>query len=304
MNEPERRDQLWQELVARGGPTNVAPRVLRDLRLYGGAQGIWVDKATTAASGPDGHGATVAVLHTGRHYPDDLQADRIVYHYPNTTRRGRDDAEVQATKNAAALGLLVFVITETKGGLKNVTRGTITGCVDELAVFQIALDVTPSAPQAPAALTGAPGATVLGIGYREANEATASVPRDAFTIDPNKIDRGLRGHATTQNALAALIRSRGLSPLSPTSATANYDLAWEDTNLYVAEVKSLTAQNQTQQLRLGLGQVLDYRALLQAPSRTVIPVLAVEMEPTDKRWKALCDSLDVILTWPPEFPGL
>jgi hypothetical protein len=247
---------------------------------------------------------TVSVLHAGRHYPDDLQADRIVYHYLNTTRPGRDEAEVRATKNTATLGLQVFVITDTKAGLKNVTRGTITGWVDELAVFQIALDGAPPTAQPQAAPTPATGATAIGAKYREANETTASAPRDVFTIDPDEIDRGLRSHASTQNSLAALVRGRGLQPLSPTSATANYDLAWDDGDLYVAEVKSLTAQNQTQQLRLGLGQVLDYRAVLATPGRTVVPVLAVEIEPTDARWKLLCDDLGVILTWPPNFPGL
>lgn len=49
-----------------------------------------------------------------------------------------------------------------------------------------------------------------------------------------------------QNHLAKLVRGRGLTPLSPTSAMANYDLAWEGDDLYVAEVNCLTAQNQTQ----------------------------------------------------------
>jgi hypothetical protein len=200
----------------------------------------------------------------------------------------------------------LFVITETPAGLKNVTRGVITGVVEELGIFQIALEDAVPAMLSSRGPTTAPAAAAgaLGTGYREANEDAASAPRDAFTIDPNKIDRGLRGHATTQNALAGLVRGRGLTPLSPTSATANYDLAWEDGALYVAEVKSLTAQNQTQQLRLGLGQVLDYQALLATPARKVVPVLAVELEPTDKRWMALCSSLGVILTWPPGFAGL
>jgi hypothetical protein len=43
MSEADRREQIWLELLARGGPTNVQPQLLRDLRIYGGAQGIWVD---------------------------------------------------------------------------------------------------------------------------------------------------------------------------------------------------------------------------------------------------------------------
>jgi hypothetical protein len=88
-------------------------------------------------------------------------------------RRGRDDAKVAATKSAALLGLPLFVVNETPGSRNNVTRGTITGWVDELSVFQISLDgalpapMEPKEPAVPAALkaAGPPGAT-----YREANE--------------------------------------------------------------------------------------------------------------------------------------
>jgi len=43
---------------------NFEPKQLRKLGIYGGAQGIWVDKTHTdrAEIGPDG--ATVAILHT------------------------------------------------------------------------------------------------------------------------------------------------------------------------------------------------------------------------------------------------
>lgn len=84
-------------------------------------------------------------------------------------------------------------------------------------------------------------------------------------------------------------------PLSP-AGSPNYDLAWQDgPRLYVAKVKSLTATNKTQQLRLGLGQVLDHQAML-AGRGEVVPVLAVEREPTDARWVRLSRDVDVVLT--------
>jgi hypothetical protein len=102
---------------------------------------------------------------------------------------------------------------------------------------------------------------------------------------------------------SAWLSERGLIPLSPTGSP-NYDLAWLDgSRLFVAEVKSLTATNETQQLRLGLGQVLDYRAML-ARRREVVPVLVVEREPSDERWLGLCRDVGVILTWPPGFHSL
>jgi putative restriction endonuclease len=63
------------ELMSALSQANVAslqPRQLRELRVYGGAQGAWVDKALTSPATGEPDGATVAILHTGRHYPDDL----------------------------------------------------------------------------------------------------------------------------------------------------------------------------------------------------------------------------------------
>jgi hypothetical protein len=67
-DERERRLRLWQELVERGAD-DLDPSLLRDLNVYGGAQGIWVDKSHTGSLTSDGGGVTVGVLHTGRHYP-------------------------------------------------------------------------------------------------------------------------------------------------------------------------------------------------------------------------------------------
>jgi putative restriction endonuclease len=63
--EVRRRQVLWESLLARGGPTNVAPGLLRELGIYGGAQGIWVNKNITGIVSPDGSGVAVGVLHNG-----------------------------------------------------------------------------------------------------------------------------------------------------------------------------------------------------------------------------------------------
>ena len=78
---------------------DIEPSQLREVGIYGGAQGIWVDKAHTAIPELAADGVTVAILHTGRHYADDLSEDGVIYHYPKTSRPpARDAAEVQATK--------------------------------------------------------------------------------------------------------------------------------------------------------------------------------------------------------------
>jgi hypothetical protein len=144
-----------------------------------------------------------------------------------------------------------------------------------------------------------------GTDYRQADEDATTAGRDPFEVDPNLVDRALRGHATTQNALASLLRSRKLTPRSPQPGEPQFDVAWLDGQvLCVAEVKSLTKRNEEQQLRLGLGQVLRYRNLLADGRRKVVAVLALERAPSDERWLALCTELSVRLVWPPVFDGM
>jgi putative restriction endonuclease len=88
--ERARREAMWDSLRAAGGPSRLPPQLLRELGVYRGAQGIWVD--TQRTRGIDGTGGiTVSLLHTGRHYADELSADGVLYHYPRTGRPpGRD----------------------------------------------------------------------------------------------------------------------------------------------------------------------------------------------------------------------
>ena len=143
----------------------------------------------------------------------------------------------------------------------------------------------------------------LGLGYREATPSPTGSPRQPFSVDPAILERGLHGHAETQNALAEVVRQSGLEPRSPRPDEPNFDLAWEaGGTVIVAEVKSLTVSNEERQLRLGLGQVLRYRDILtRNEDRTVVAVLAAEREPSDQSWRALCERLDVTLAWPGTF---
>lgn len=145
----------------------------------------------------------------------------------------------------------------------------------------------------------------IGSDYRIADELAASDDRDPFIVDPHVVERGNRGHAMTQNALAAFLREHGIDPRSPGRGEPDYDLAWAlERGVAVAEVKSITDANEERQLRLGLGQVLRYRHLLRAPDPHVIAVLAVEREPRDPSWTALCEDVGVVLVWPGSFERL
>ena len=118
---------------------SIEPQFLRRLRVYGGAQGIWVDKVVTAPVASTAGSVCVSILHTGRHYPDDLSDDGVIYHYPETGRQpGRDAAEVEATKEAARLRLPIFVILPSASPSRREVRlGWVTEWDDENKQFLI-----------------------------------------------------------------------------------------------------------------------------------------------------------------------
>jgi len=108
--------------------------------MYGAAQGVWVDAARTRAITADGTGIAVGLLHTGRHYPDDLSETGILYHYPWTGRLGdRDASEVAATKRAGELGLPLFVVTPSSvsANRRDVHLGWIVDWDDEDELFLV-----------------------------------------------------------------------------------------------------------------------------------------------------------------------
>jgi len=90
---------------------------------------------------------------------------------------------------------------------------------------------------------------------------------------------GLRGHTDTQNELANVLSNAGIEPRRGLPSGPNFDLAWQkDGTVFVAEVKSATAENEEHQLRLGLGQVLRYRHCLAALGYDrVVAVLVPEL---------------------------
>jgi len=138
--ERQRRYEMWESLKQRGGPKAVASSVLRDLGIYGGAQGIWMDKSRTSRITSYGEGITVAVLHTGSSYADDIAEDCIIYHYPQTRRSaGRDLSEVNATKKAGSSRLPFFVVTypTPSSTVRDVQLGWVESWDDELRTFLI-----------------------------------------------------------------------------------------------------------------------------------------------------------------------
>jgi hypothetical protein len=145
-------------------------------------------------------------------------------------------------------------------------------------------------------LAAPPAAPTLGAEYREVGVSTLPGEREPFTVDPALVERGLKGHADTQNELAQALRAAGIEPRSRLPREPNFDLAWEaNGTVFVAEVKSITDQNEEGQLRLGLGQVLRNRHRLQALGHgDVIAVLVPERPPRDSAWRDLCHEVGVV----------
>ena len=147
-------------------------------------------------------------------------------------------------------------------------------------------------------LTGQrPASPGLGAPYRQVPVTGLSGSRDPFSVDPALVERGLRGHTDTQNELASVLTNIGIEPRRGLRPGPDFDLAWEkDGTVFVAEVKSITAENEEHQLRVGLGQVLRYRQHLSALGHDrVVAVLVPERQPRDPSWRELCQKLGVVL---------
>jgi len=140
----------------------------------------------------------------------------------------------------------------------------------------------------------------LGRTYRPANETPDIARTSQSGPDPDIAGRGLQAHNTTQNALAEAVTRAGYDPRSPSPDEPDYDLAWlANEAVHVAEVKSITAENEERQLRIAIGQVVRYRHQLAADEdRRVQAVIALERHPYDETWLDLCNRQGIILAWP------
>lgn len=148
---------------------------------------------------------------------------------------------------------------------------------------------------------------VLGAPYRPGQFANLVQLSGHFSKDPDAVNRGLQAHSTTQDALAEHVRSIGGTPLSPMGPECNYDLAWDsqDGTHGVAEIKSLTLANEISQVRLGLGQILDYGYRLRKRGFDPRLHLVLETFPAGyTHWSGLCQSQGVSLVIAPKFQSV
>lgn len=117
----------------------------------------------------------------------------------------------------------------------------------------------------------------------------------------DSLDRGTKAHQDTLAELRDYLAEQGVRAKTPYRNGPRFDAGWMVTKtLYVAEVKSLPNRGEEQQIRLGLGQILDYAEQIHRRSTRLRLVLVVEREPQDvSRWVRLCKAHGVHLAWPP-----
>ncbi|MGE0025601.1 MAG: hypothetical protein AB7O78_02615 [Thermoleophilia bacterium] len=210
-----------------------------------------------------------------------------------------------ATLRARAPEILAAIAAVTPSGQPSYAPFYGYGAADELRPTQYYLTKLPLSVAAhlPGLIvaqgtvqTSLPGGDA-GVRWRRPWVSESDDRSRLVEVDVEIVERGLRGHVSTEIALAEALEDLGITPLSPGVGDPNFDVAWrQDGVLYVAEVKSITERNEERQLRLGLGQVLRYRALLAAKEDgDVRAVLVPERAPRDPTWWDTCAASGVRL---------
>jgi hypothetical protein len=141
--------------------------------------------------------------------------------------------------------------------------------------------------------------STVGTAYRQASETAPDKRLPAADSDPDAFGAGWAEHNRTQNELARIVTTMGLAPRSPGHGEPRFDLAWlRGQTVWVAEVKSITPDNEEQQLRTAMGQVLRYRQKLTASGHDVQATIVTSRPPADASWDDLCRWEAIILAWP------
>ncbi|MFC5675183.1 hypothetical protein ACFP51_10740 [Streptomyces pratens] len=128
-----------------------------------------------------------------------------------------------------------------------------------------------------------------------------------LTLDLSHLDKATSAHEATVGALLVHLSGRGVEVRTHAPGAPAFDAGWSrGTDVFIAEVKSLTGAREDQQIRLGIGQVLDYAHQLRTahPGRRLHPVLVLEKRPVGPRWSSLAQSAGIRLTWAPGFPDV
>lgn len=131
-------------------------------------------------------------------------------------------------------------------------------------------------------------------------EGGVDAPDAVLVSSWDAMDKATRAHAELESGLAEFVEAAGHQARSPASGEPQYDVGWRPAGHFVvAEVKSVTPVNHRQQVRLGLGQVIEYREQFRSVGEVGCrAVLAIAAVPDDLD-RAMCASVDVTITHRP-----
>jgi len=172
-------------------------------------------------------------------------------------------------------------------------REALRGLLEQLVAEGI---LDPPSPGRPASRHSP--MTIRLVPYRRASTEVAEAGV-AYVVDPAELDERTRDHMRLQNHFADFLASAGVRPLS--TQGIDVDLAWIDEDsdrVVVGEIKTLSPVNEKRQIRLGLGQLLDYLDQFANQEQDARGVLVVEHEPSDLRWNRLLERHEIRLVWP------
>ena len=166
--------EKWDELKSLPSWPSITPGQIRELDLYAGMAGVYRDMKRTGVLMQDG--ITVSILNTSGNYTDEVTDNRLIYSYPNTLRHSSNDkSEIQSLKNAMAIQMPIFVISEIGIGLRKVDLGWIEGCEDSASCALVKLDEPPE--------------QIINLSSELEIEFSATVNRKLKTVEIQKIER-------------------------------------------------------------------------------------------------------------------
>lgn len=195
---------------------------------------------------------------------------------------GRIGTKLDRVVSERRRGHLIYVITEAE------LRQLLTG---------------KALTRAQSAIAAGSALSPMGVQYRPpaTQGVGSSTAYASLLVDLNERDQRLREHCRLTDMAAEVLDKAGLVPLSPVGPECAYDLAWiGDRTFQVLEVKTTRVDSEVQQIRLGLGQVLEYRTWLRSHgvTRRTEAHLLISTEPQCHRAVAACEASGVSVWWP------
>ena len=146
-------------------------------------------------------------------------------------------------------------------------------------------------------LPGAVAATGIGSEYRPASRPAGGARGTVIVeIDLDDLDARTEDHMALQDQLSEALKARDITPLSWRSPEPLYDLAIElGTEIAVVEVKTLGVGGAAQQMRLGAGQLLEYRQRLASLYGRRVRGILLTSAPPGEPWPDALASCDIAL---------